>query len=245
MFLCGPLTTTLCEKYGCRVVACVGAFLCVFGLMMSSFARTLEIMYVTYGVTWGLGASFCYFPTLIILVQYFDNRLALVNGLVSSGSGLGTLVISPFSQFILSKVGLFHSLRILALIHVLAFICGLSYKPVKEEFARRQSRNCPKRPVEGKSEKKDTRMSIWRDKAYVAWTIALSTFMLGYFVPFVHLVGFLRNNIYVLSNNIFLLSEVDLGSYIQKQFLKGYHYRVPQMNNDVDGNLLNQDALFN
>ncbi len=205
MFLCGPLTTTLCEKYGCRVVACIGAFLCVFGLVMSSFAQSLQVMYVTYGATWGLGASFCYFPTLIILVEYFDKRLALVNGFVSSGSGLGTLVISPFTQFILSKVGLFNSLRILALVNALSFICGLSFKPVSDVYARRQSRRCPKRQKQqpqqkGSNEnKKEETVSIWRDKAYVAWTVALSTFMLGYFVPFVHLVSCCTTGLYSLS----------------------------------------------
>ena len=188
MFLCGPLTTTLCEKYGCRVVACTGGFLCVFGLLMSSFARTLEIMYITYGVTWGLGASFCYFPTLIILVEYFDTRLALVNGLVSSGSGLGTLVMSPFCQYIISKVGLFHSLRILAVVNGLSLVFGIVFRPVEEKFASVQRKNCQEYISNGKRGKNANR-SIWRQKSYIAWTIAISTFMLGYFVPFVHLVS--------------------------------------------------------
>eukprot|EP00794_Sanderia_malayensis_P011335 gene11335-12521_t len=187
MFLCGPLTTTLCEKYGCRIVACVGSFLSVFGLVMSSFAQSLQVMYVTYGITWGLGASLCYFPTLIILVQYFDKRLALVNGFVSSGSGLGTLVISPFAQFVLSKMGLFNSLRIFAIINALNFICALSFKPVSEDYARLQAQQFPKSKGNGKNKGRRDENSLWRHKAYIAWVIALSTFMLGYFVPFVHL----------------------------------------------------------
>lgn len=194
MFFCGPLTTTLCEKYGCRIVGCVGAVLCVFGLVMSSFATSLEIMFVTYGVTWGLGASFCYFPTLIILVEYFEKRLALVNGFVSSGSGLGTLVISPFSQYILLKVGLFHSLRILALVNALSFVCALTFKPVAQNYALLQRKNKEKclqkgGSFHGNSGSKRRVKPIWREKSYIAWTIALSTFMMGYFVPFVHLVS--------------------------------------------------------
>jgi len=186
MFLCGPLTTRMCERYSCRTVGCIGAFLCVFGLVMSSFAKSLEVMYVTYGVTWGLGASLCYFPTLIILVQYFDTRLALVNGFVSSGSGLGTLVMSPFIQFILQKVGLSHSLRILALMNALTFICALTFKPVAERYAALQRELHHPSKYE-KENKKGKLRSIWKEKSYIAWIAAISTFMLGYFVPFVYL----------------------------------------------------------
>ena len=162
---------------------------------MSSFATSLEIMYVTYGVTWGLGASFCYFPTLIILVEYFEKRLALVNGFVSSGSGLGTLVISPFSQYILLKVGLFHSLRILALVNALSFVCALTFKPVAQNYAllqRKKKEKCLQKngSIHGNTGSKRRLKPIWREKSYIAWTIALSTFMMGYFVPFVHLVSY-------------------------------------------------------
>ena len=186
MFLCGPLATRMCERYTCRTVGCIGAFLCVFGLVMSSFAKSLEVMYVTYGVTWGLGASLCYFPTLIILVQYFDTRLALVNGFILSGSGLGTLVISPFMQFILQKVGLSHSLRILALINSLTFICALTFKPVAERYAALQ--RALHHPTKCQKENKTLR-SIWKEKSYVAWIAATSTFTLGYVVPLLYLVS--------------------------------------------------------
>ena len=154
---------------------------------MSSFARSLEVMYITYGVTWGLGASFCYFPTLIILVQYFDKRLALVNGFVSSGSGMGTLAISPLVQYILLELGLFNSLRILALINALNLLCALTFRPVAEKYASLQKKYRDS-PINSSGKKKGPK-SIWKEKSYIAWIAALSTFMLGYFVPFVHLVS--------------------------------------------------------
>ena len=72
-------------------------------MVASAYASTLKLMYLSFGVTWGLGTSFCYFPTLIILVPYFNKRLALVNGIVASGSGVGTLVLSPFIQWFAGK----------------------------------------------------------------------------------------------------------------------------------------------
>ena len=187
MFFCGPLSTSLCERYGCRIVACTGAFLCIFGLFMSSFAQSLHIMYITYGVTWGLGTSLCYFPTLIILVEYFDKRLALVNGIVSSGSGLGTFAISPLLTWTIHEVGVFNSLRVLGGLHIICFVSGLLFRPVGPEYAALQER--PTDKDSPNAEPKSTEPSVWLEKTYAVWTLALSTFMLGYFVPFVHLVS--------------------------------------------------------
>lgn len=156
---------------------------------MSSFAPSLLVMYITFGLTWGLGASFSYFPTLIILVQYFDKRLALVNGFVSSGSGMGTLVISPFVQYILLQVGLFNSFRILALVNALTILCALTFRPVSGKYAQLQQ-EMHQIPQNGNKERIHKKQkSIWKEKSYIAWVAALSTFMLGYFVPFVHLVS--------------------------------------------------------
>ena len=210
MFLCGPLSTRMCERYTCRTVGCIGAFLCVFGLAMSSFAKSLEVMYVTYGVTWGLGTSLCYFPTLIILLQYFDTKLALVNGVILSGSGLGTLVMSSSMQFILQRVGLFHSLRILALINALTFICALTFKPVAKRYVGLQREL--HHPSKYQKENKNGKMrSIWKEKSYIAWIAAISTFTLGYFVPLLYLVSSFYFILFFLSRLLFLAFSANLG----------------------------------
>ena len=85
MYLFGPITSGLGERFGCKVVAFLGGFLCILGLLLTSYATDLPKLYVTYGILWGIGSSFCYFPTLTAPGEYFCHRLSLVNGIVTAG----------------------------------------------------------------------------------------------------------------------------------------------------------------
>lgn len=85
MYLFGPITSGLSERFGCKIVAFLGGFLCILGLLLTSYATDLPKLYVTYGILWGIGSSFCYFPTLTAPGEYFCHRLSLVNGIVTAG----------------------------------------------------------------------------------------------------------------------------------------------------------------
>ena len=98
-----------------------------------------------------------------------------------SGSGIGTLTFGPVLQHILHRYGLATSLRILSGVTVLLMLTALTYKPLRSpleelfEVRRHQGSFID--------------MTIWRNKAFCVYTAAVSLFMLGYFIPYVHLVG--------------------------------------------------------
>ena len=187
MFLLGPLSTYLCEKFGCRLVSFAGATFCAVSLFVSSLTNQLNHMFFTYGMAWGIGTAFCYFPTLIILVPYFDRRLALVNGIVSSGSGFGTLVLSPFLQWFTHKFGLTFTFYLLAGLHVTVALASLAYRPLQPYYKEMQEKH--QKEVLDADTTKDSSKSLLREGAYIVWCLGLSVFMIGYFVPFVHLVS--------------------------------------------------------
>lgn len=224
MFLLGPVTTALCEKFGCRVMAVIGGLLCIIGMIASAYAPTLKIMYLSFGMTWGLGTSFCYFPTLITLVPYFNKKLALVNGIVLSGSGVGTLTLSPFIQWFAKLYGVKNMFYMLGALHSLVFLAGFIYRPINLKYKERQEIklkerqygselddgemvikdnetyvNTSKQDIAGdnvtwakqklRKVKDSSLLSLLRDKAYISWCFGLSVFILGYFVPFVHIVS--------------------------------------------------------
>ncbi|CAB3995884.1 monocarboxylate transporter 10-like [Paramuricea clavata] len=74
MFLFAPLTSALCEKFGCRRVGFIGGLLTVAGMLASSFAPNLYTLYVTFGMVYGIGTSMCYFPTLRTLPYWFSRQ---------------------------------------------------------------------------------------------------------------------------------------------------------------------------
>ena len=181
-FLFGPLTSILCDRFGCRRVAFVGAVLSVTGLFLTSLVTRLHYMYLTYGLLWGIGSSFSFVPSIVMLGEYFDKRLALANGLGTSGSGVGSLVASPAINYLLRVVGWSNSLRILSGAAVFLVVACFLYKPYKTVM-RQRDRNVTKQC----SQLCD--VSIWKNRAYVAWVLTVALFQFGYPVPFVHLVS--------------------------------------------------------
>ncbi|XP_047130502.1 monocarboxylate transporter 14 isoform X1 [Hydra vulgaris] len=248
MFILGPFTTSLCQKFTCRRVSVLGGFLCILGMIASAYANTLELMYISFGVVWGLGTSFCYFPAMIVLVPYFDKRLPLVTGIVSSGSGFGTLVLSPFIQWFSHQYGVKNAFLMLAGLHGLVFFAGFVYKPVAKKYKFRQKNKniCidseddnkvstlhensfqadEKRcltPIKNKIKISKKRnflnsdvFSLFKNKSYLAWCFGLSIFILGYFVPFVHLVRYAVLIGIPEVKSAFLISTLSISSTIFK-----------------------------
>ena len=72
MFLFAPVTSALCERVGCRIVAFIGGLLGVLGFVLSSFVDDVHLLYLTFGVLWGVGASMLYLPTLRSLAYWFE-----------------------------------------------------------------------------------------------------------------------------------------------------------------------------
>lgn len=182
MFMTGPIATSLSERIGCRPVAIIGGLVGLIGTLLASFSDSIFKMYLTQGFLFGVGASLCYFPSVIILPQYFYNNLSLANGLVACGSGVGTMAMGPIMNYVIENYGWRTSVRMST---VLLFICSfisLTYKP-NEKLQRML-----------KAMRKDYRpplidLSVFQNHGFIAFTFALFIFMLAYFVPFVHLVS--------------------------------------------------------
>jgi len=53
----------------------------------------------------GIGFGFMYLPSIVMVSFYFDKRRALATGLAVCGSGVGTFVLAPFFNFLVSEYG--------------------------------------------------------------------------------------------------------------------------------------------
>ena len=112
--------------------------------------------------------------------QYFQRHLPLANGIVTAGSGIGTLAMGPFYHFILSNLGWKIMLRILSGFAFLMFVSALLYRPLPAKYKRA----C----TEKKERAKLFDLSVWKIKPFVFWVVSMSLLFVGYFVPFIHLV---------------------------------------------------------
>ncbi|KAF9436709.1 hypothetical protein BGZ76_003197 [Entomortierella beljakovae] len=81
-------------------------------------------LYVTQGVLFGIGASLSYYPAIAVPSHHFTKRRGLATGLAVSGVGVGGLVLAPLTHWFIDRVGVFWTLRILALLCLV--VCGLA-----------------------------------------------------------------------------------------------------------------------
>ena len=179
-FFFGPIASALCDRFGCRIVSFAGALLSVLGLFLTSFIQEVHKMYVTYGLVWGVGSSFSFVSSIVVLGQYFDRRLALANGIATSGSGVGSLVAGPVINYLLQSVGWKNSMRFLSAFAMVLWIAALLFKPRENHAHESRGRTAHSKLF-------DT--SIWKNKAYVLWVTTVALFQFGYLIPFVHLVS--------------------------------------------------------
>ena len=66
-FLFGPVASSLCQRFSCRLVAAAGGLIAVFGFLMTSFANSVYFIYFTYSVVWGFGSSLSFATTTFVL----------------------------------------------------------------------------------------------------------------------------------------------------------------------------------
>jgi len=103
--LSGPIMSALVDRYGCRKMTILGGLISGAGFIMSMFGRTIEVMYLTFGVIAGLGLGLCYVTAVVSVAFWFDKKRTLATGLGACGTGIGTFVYAPMTTFFIAEYG--------------------------------------------------------------------------------------------------------------------------------------------
>src|SRR5262245_60422457 len=93
----------LSDRIGTRGVAVAGGLLLGLGLVLSSQARALWQLYVTFGFLVGFAVGAFYAPLTSTATKWFTARRGLAVALVSAGIGVGILVIAPLARALISR----------------------------------------------------------------------------------------------------------------------------------------------
>lgn len=179
--LFGCITSPLCSRIGCRQVAIMGAVLYALGLLLSSFAKGVIMLFFAFGLLFPFGASAVYFSSLMVLPQHFERSYALAFGVASSGIGAGGFIFSAITEKLLQSHGLSNTFRILAATGVLLLVGGLLYGKTPTQFAKQESGTAKKRKM--------LDFKIWKNRAFLIWTICVCLLFSVLYIPFVHLVS--------------------------------------------------------
>ncbi|XP_071336163.1 monocarboxylate transporter 12-B-like isoform X2 [Trachinotus anak] len=93
--LCAPLAGFLGSRFSCRATVMLGGLLSAAGLVLSSFASSLEYLYIFLGILTGSGiGTFILAPAVQLLIEHYSWRgaLLILGGFVSNLCVCGALM---------------------------------------------------------------------------------------------------------------------------------------------------------
>ncbi|XP_026887138.2 monocarboxylate transporter 13 [Electrophorus electricus] len=193
--LLSPVGTAACNAFGARPVVMVGGFLSGLGLIIASQAATLTHLYLTMGLISGSGWALVFTPCVGSVMQYFNRRRSLAMGLGFTGVGLSSFAFSPLFQYLVETYTWRGALLILGGLSLNIVACGALIRPLvpprviaKADSSSRSagcaslfSRFC-----------EYFELSLLSRRGFFTYSLAVTCFNAGYFIPYVHLVAHSR-----------------------------------------------------
>ncbi|XP_037611912.1 monocarboxylate transporter 4 [Sebastes umbrosus] len=190
----GPLCTVLVNRFGCRPVMMVGGLFASLGMILASFATSIIHIYLCTGIITGLGLALNFQPSLIMLNRYFSEKRPLANGLAAAGSPVALCCLSPLGQILQYHYGWRGGFLILGGILLNCCACGALMRPLlppkKLEESTPIAVEEEKKPM---PKKKLLDFSVFRNRGFLIYAIAVSIMVLGLFVPTVFVVSYAKN----------------------------------------------------
>ncbi|XP_021253065.1 monocarboxylate transporter 14 isoform X2 [Numida meleagris] len=135
------LFITMC---GCRKTAIIGGILNALGWILSAYASNVHYLFLTFGVTAGIGSGMVYLPAVVMVGQYFQKRRALAQGLSTTGTGFGAFLMTALLKYLCREFGWRNAMFIQGAICLNLCVCGalmrpLSPKDINEKYVVRSN----------------------------------------------------------------------------------------------------------
>lgn len=127
----GPISSSFVNKYGCRAVTIAGAILAGFCLVISAFAQNVLTLIFTVGVGTGFGFGLIYLPAIVSVTTYFEKYRSLATGIAVCGSGFGTFIFAPVTEYLIGEFGWRGATLILAGVVFNCIIFGAMFRPLE------------------------------------------------------------------------------------------------------------------
>lgn len=93
------------EKWGLRKLIMIAGLALGFGLILSSQASSLLMLYVLAGVVVGYADGTAYITSLSNLIKWFPERKGLIAGISVSAYGTGSLIFKYINAMLIDSVG--------------------------------------------------------------------------------------------------------------------------------------------
>lgn len=117
-----PFTGKYIEKYGPRNIMIVGGVLTGMGWLLASFATSVPMLYVVYGVIGGIGVGIAYGVPVAVAARWFPDRRGLAVGLTVLGFGFSAFFTANIAGWLIGAYGVMITFRIFGIAFVILTI---------------------------------------------------------------------------------------------------------------------------
>ena len=117
-----PFTGKYIEKYGPRNITIVGGCLTGLGWLLSSFAGSVQWLYIFYGVIAGIGVGIAYGVPVTVAARWFPDRRGLAVGLTLLGFGFSALLTANIAGFLIGATGVMNTFRVFGISFIILIV---------------------------------------------------------------------------------------------------------------------------
>lgn len=195
-FFFGPAAGKLIVRFGARVVAVAGALLALVSLLSASQAPNVPVLFVTYGLFFGIGSCCVYTSVFAIVPTYFLKWRSFSVGMIASGPGAGIFVVGPILAASVEAFGWRGALLVMAsMVVMICILAGCSFRSnTPDSYAEEMTVVPGNQSKEEKDHTIHPEPKLWKNPEFVVYT-ACSTFLhLGNLIPTVHLVRVVQSS---------------------------------------------------
>jgi MFS family permease len=179
-------TGWLADKYGTRKVMIVCGFLIGLGFVLSSRATELWQLFLTYAVIGAIGFSGTFGICTAIVSRWFTERRGLALGIIASGSGVGTFLIVPGTERLITSFDWSQAFVICGIVAGVLMIAAAIL--LREPFYQLKTPDSL-HDIPIQSERVTVKRAL-RDPRMLLTTLAFLSFFFGIQMVMVHLVNY-------------------------------------------------------
>jgi MFS transporter, OFA family, oxalate/formate antiporter len=139
-----PISSRYIDRYGATTVTAIGGLIVGLGYFLSSFATSIPLLVITYGVIAGAGVGIVYGVPIAVTAKWFPDRKGLAVGLTVVGFGLSPLITAPLAKYLIDAYGISNTFRIFGIafaLILLAISTQLRFPPADWQSSITQASN--------------------------------------------------------------------------------------------------------
>ena len=101
-----PVVGYLVDRFGAKIISMTGCLALVIGLYLSSRVTDLWQLHICFGLILAVGFTFAgMVPHVFLISEWFSSNPASAIGVVYAGTGVGIMLLSPLSAWLISSYG--------------------------------------------------------------------------------------------------------------------------------------------